>query len=114
MGLELLAIEELSDSGKGFRILRLKGPILVSNLFEFQAMVRSNTSPGLILDLTDVPYIDSAGVGALVGAYVKHQKDGRSLGLVGASDRIRNTLRITQVESFFRYFDSAAAAQNAA
>ena len=111
---EPLAIEELADSGKGYRILRLKGPILISNLFDFQARVRSNTSGALILDLTDVPYADSAGVGVLVGAYVTHQKDGRSLALVGVNSRVRNTLSITHVESFFRFFDSLAAAETAA
>jgi anti-sigma B factor antagonist len=56
----------------------------MSTLFEFQATVRANTSRALIIDLTDVPYVDSGGIGALVGAYVRHQKEGYSLALVGA------------------------------
>jgi anti-sigma B factor antagonist len=36
-------------------------------------------SRALIIDLTNVPYVDSAGIGALVGAYVRHQKEGYSL-----------------------------------
>ena len=35
----------------------------------------------LIIDLSNVPYVDSAGVGALVGAYVTRQNGGRSLAL---------------------------------
>ena len=67
-----------------------------------------------ILDLTAVPYIDSAGIGVLVGAYVSHQKDGRTLALAGVCERIHNSLKVTQVESFFRFFDSPADAEAAA
>jgi anti-sigma B factor antagonist len=111
---EPLVIEENANPENGVRILRLKGPIVISNLFDFQNRVRSSTARALILDMTDVPYVDSAGVGVLVGAYVTHQKDGRSLALAGVSDRVRGTLSVTQVESFFRFFDSVAAAEQAA
>jgi anti-sigma B factor antagonist len=108
---EPLSIEDRPGNGNNSRVLRLKGPILISNLFDFQARVRSNTARFLVLDLTDVPYIDSAGIGALVGAYVNHQKDGRKLALVGVSERIQNSLKVTRVESFFQLFDSVDAAE---
>lgn len=96
------------------RVLCLKGPLTISNLFDFQARVRSNNLPALILDLSGVPYIDSAGIGALVGAYVSQQRNGRSLALVGVSERLHNALKITQVESLFQLFDSLPAAEAAA
>ena len=68
----------------------------------------------LIVDFTKVPYVDSAGIGALVGAYVTHQKDGRSLFLVGVRNRIHNALQVTRVETFFRFFDTLADAESAA
>src|SRR5262249_42906372 len=111
---ESLTIDDLHTDEKRSRILRLHGPITISNLFDFQTRVRSNTSRSLILDLSDVPYIDSAGIGALVGAYVNHSKDKRSLALVGVSERVLNALKITHVDTFFRLFDSLAAAEEAA
>ena len=74
-------------------------------------MVRGSKAPTLILDLTEVPYIDSAGIGALVGAYVNHQKEGRRLALVGVTQRVRNTMQVTHVEQFFPFYDTVAAAQ---
>jgi anti-sigma B factor antagonist len=65
------------------------------------------------MDFSGVPYVDSAGIGALVGAYVTRQKNGRSLSLVGVSERIHNTFKITRVEEFFRFFDSVSAAEDA-
>jgi anti-sigma B factor antagonist len=106
---EPLAIEDLAMQD-GKRLLRLKGPILISNLFDFQARVRSNTSQALYLDLTEVPYVDSAAIGALVGAQVSHQKGGRTLALVGVCERVHHALQITNVESLFRFYDSMDAA----
>ena len=111
---EPLVIEDLAGPQEGQRILRLKGPIVINNLFDFQAKVRADSSRSLIIDFTQVPYIDSAGVGALVGAYVTHQKDGRSLSLVGVCDRIRNALQVTRVEPFFRFYNSLAEAEQGA
>ena len=110
---EPLQIEDLSGLPDGQRVLRLKGPVTLSNFFEFQSLVRGNTSAHLILDLGGVPYMDSAGIGALVGAYVNHQKEGRSLALVGVSDRVRGAMQVTRVEQFFKFYDSQMAAQDA-
>lgn len=93
--------------------MRLRGPVLISNFFQFQSLVRGSTAPSMILDLTDVPYIDSAGIGALVGAYVTHEKQGRKLALVGVTQRVRNTMQVTRVEQFFRFFGTMAEAQSA-
>jgi anti-sigma B factor antagonist len=111
---EPLVIEDLSGPKEGQRILRLSGPLVIATLFDFQAKVRANSSPALIIDFTNVPYVDSAGIGALVGAYVTHQKDGRSLALVGVSDRVHSALQVTRVEQFFRFFSTVAEAENAA
>jgi anti-sigma B factor antagonist len=110
---ESLHIEDIAGLPDGQRVLRLTGPVTLSNFFQFQSLVRGNTSRHLILDLAGVPYMDSAGIGALVGAYVNHQKEGRSLALVGITDRVRGSLQVTRVEQFFQFYDSQSAAQDA-
>ncbi len=109
-----LTIEDIPGSREGIRILRLSGPLTLSNLFGFQAKLRADNSRALILDFTNVPLADSAGIGALVGAYVTRQKDGRSLGLVGVNQRIHNALEVTRVENFFRFYGTVAEAEQAA
>ncbi len=109
-----LQIEEVPASREGIQVWRLSGPLSLTNVFSFQAKLRADTSRGLILDFTNVPLADSAGIGALVGAYVSRQKDGRSLGLVGVNQRIHQALQVTRVEDFFRYFDTVAEAEQAA
>jgi len=109
-----LAIESISGSKEGIRILRLTGPLTLANVFGFQSAVRGDQSRGLILDFTAVPLADSAGIGALVGAYVSRQHDGRTLGLVGVNQRIHAALEVTRVQNFFKFFESVAEAERAA
>jgi anti-sigma B factor antagonist len=101
---EPLRIEDLGINN-GTHALRLVGPLTISTLFEFQNTVRTSAG-NLVVDMTQVPYIDSAGVGALVGAYVRRNKDGHTLTLAGVNDRVRAILKGTRVEQFFTYVDS--------
>ena len=106
MSSEPLQIVELKGSAEGTCIFQLSGPLILANLFGFQAKVREDSSAVLILDFTSVPLIDSAGIGALVGAYVNRQKDGRRLGLAGVNKRVHDALEITRVESLFKFYNS--------
>ena len=109
-----LQIDEIPGSKEGTRVLRLTGPLTLSNVFGFQSKVRSDTSRALILDFSSVPLADSAGIGAMVGAYVTRQNSGRSLGLVGVNQRIHQALGVTRVEHFFQFFDTVDDAEKAA
>lgn len=108
-----LVIEDIPGPKDGQRILRLTGPLTMSTLFDFQSRVRTDNSRVLMLDFANVPYVDSAGIGALVGAYVTHQKDGRSLFLIRVNERVLNALKVTRVEQFFQFVDSVEAAEQA-
>jgi len=103
----------MSGTREGHRILRLTGPLTLTNLFTFQAMVRAETAPVTVIEMTEVPYIDSAGIGSLMGAYVSRQKDGRSLALVGVNQRVQNAMTITNVYQFFSVFPTVAEAESA-
>ncbi len=114
MSAESLHIEEVSGSREGIRIFRLDGPLVIANLSNFQSKLRTDTSQALILDFTSVPYIDSASIGALVGAHVNRQKGKRSLGLVGVNQRIRQAFEVTRIESLLQFYDSVVEAEKAA
>jgi anti-sigma B factor antagonist len=108
-----LRVENIAGSLDGCQILRLTGPLTLANLFGFQNVLRAEKARATIIDLTSVPYIDSAGIGALLGAHVSRQKEGRSLALVGVNQRVKNALEITHVWQFFSVFPSVAEAQSA-
>jgi len=108
-----LVIEDIPGPKEGQRILRLTGPLTMTTLFDFQSRVRADNSQALLLDFSNVPYVDSAAIGAMVGAYVTHQKDGHSLHLIGVNDRVHSALKVTRVEQFFHFVDSVSAAEQA-
>ena len=95
-----LEIERIEDV-PGATVLRVHGPLLLGNFFPLQNMVRADNAPLLILDLSDMPYIDSAGIGCLVGAHVSRENSGRKLILVGANDRLQTSLKVTKVDNLF-------------
>lgn len=104
---ETLTIESLPGPGNGQRLLRLSGPIVLTTFFEFQRVIREDGSLLLILDFNGVPYVDSAGIGALTMGYVHRQKDQRKMLLVGVSPRVRTALQVTKVDQFFEFADQA-------
>ncbi len=106
-----LRIEESTINGE--RVLRLNGPLTLNNIFQFQTMVRADRCCSLIIDLTNVPYVDSAGIGSLVGAHVSRQSGG-TLTLVGVSPRVRDALQVTRLEQFLRIADTVEQAAAAA
>jgi anti-anti-sigma factor len=81
-------IESADGIRDGIRILRLSGPFTLGGLFDFQAIVRGMTDPVLIIDLTDVPYMDSASVGAVMSVHTSAQRHKRQYALVGVCERI--------------------------
>ncbi len=105
-------LEALDGSRQGHRILRLKGPLTLHTIFPFQEAVRADKATALILDLSGVSFVDSVGIGALVGAYVSRQRDGRKLALVGVGERVIASLRVSGLAQFFPSYPSVEVAEN--
>lgn len=60
----------------------------------------------LLLNLGQVPYVDSAGLGALVSAYTTVTREGGSLKLTNVTKRMQDLLSITKLLTVFDTFDS--------
>jgi anti-sigma B factor antagonist len=52
-------------------------------------------------DLNGVDYVDSAGLGALLGIYVSAQNDGCHLKLINVNPRVKDLLNMTHLTSVF-------------
>jgi len=106
-----LRIEKLSGSTPGVRVLKLDGPLTLSSSFELQSQVRADSQNDLIIDMSNVPYIDSMGIGCLVNGYVSHQNAKRKLSLAAVVDRVQMAMRVTHVDSLFPMYSNVAEAE---
>ncbi len=77
-----------------------------------------NKSRQIVLDLGGVTYMDSSGLGALVGLYASARNVGADIKLANLSPRLKDMLRITKLFTVFEVFeraeDAAAAFSKAA
>jgi anti-sigma B factor antagonist len=64
----------------------------------------------LLIDLSGVSYVDSAGLGELVQAYATAKNRGGALKLLGVTKRLRDLLVVTKLLTVFDTFDSEAEA----
>jgi anti-anti-sigma factor len=63
-------------------------------------------SKKILLNLSEMDYIDSNGLGELVQAYRESQRKGASLRLLKPQDRVAKTLRLTNLLPMFSVYDS--------
>ena len=91
-------------------VLDVKGKITLGEGDELlKDKVNSLVNQGhkkMVLNLADVPYLDSAGLGEVVRAYTTVSRQGGSLKLLGLTKRISDLLSITKLLTVFETFDS--------
>ncbi len=63
----------------------------------------------VLLNLGDVTYIDSSGIGELVGAYISFKKQGGELKLLNLTRRVHDLLQITRLYTVFEVYSDEAA-----
>ena len=93
-------------------ILDLKGKITLGEGDEalkdkINSLVQQNRRR-ILLNLADVPYIDSAGLGEVVRTYTTVSRQGGQLKLVNLTKRITDLLSITKLLTVFETFESEA------
>ncbi len=95
----------------GVRILRITGTLTLKTLFDFEGALRRETAPVTIVDLSAVPYIDSAAMGALLGFHVSCERNGRQYALAGVAQRVEAIFQVTHVDNILRRFPTVEDAE---
>jgi anti-sigma B factor antagonist len=91
-------------------VLDLKGKITLGEGDELlKDKVNSLVNQGhkkIVLNLAEVPYIDSAGLGEVVRTYTTVSRQGGSLKLLNLTKRITDLLSITKLLTVFETYES--------
>src|SRR5580704_11446031 len=98
-------------SGSEPRLITLTGVLTISTLFAFQDFAHADKSESLIVDMSGVPYIDSAGLGSLISAYVSREREARRLALAGVNDRVKMVMTVSGVDQLFQMYPSLSEAE---
>jgi len=80
-------------------VVRCSGRIVSSTSELLQGTVRPLIAENkrVVLDLTNVVYLDSSGLGSIVGLWVNSKKNNCDLKLIKLNDRIKELLRISHL-----------------
>ena len=101
----------------GVTIIDLSGRItLGEGSVVLRDTIRNSIGQGtkkILLNLGDVTYIDSSGIGELVSAYTSVRNQGGELKLLNLTKKVHDLLQITKLYTVFDVKDDEASAINA-
>lgn len=94
---------------KGIPILDISGTIILGSGSEELARkledLLQEKNPGVILNLENIDYIDSTGIGEMVGYLSKFENVSKKIVLLKPQERILKLLRITKLDKVFKVFE---------
>ncbi len=109
-----MALQIVEKESGGVTILALAGRVtLGEESNQLRSHIKEMLAGGakrLVLDLGNVSYIDSAGLGTLVAGYTSSQSQGAVMKLANLTKRFREQLNITKLVTVFDVYDSVEAA----
>jgi anti-sigma B factor antagonist len=104
MSEEIVKVLSFEIEGEGERaVVKCHGRLVAGTAEEFYQEVRQ-LMPGtklVIVDLKELTYVDSMGLGALVRLYVHARNQGSELKLLHLGKQLRNLLKMTNLISVF-------------
>jgi len=95
---------------QGFTILHLNGKIMggpeATEINDEINRLIDNKKTTIIIDLKNVDWMNSSGLGILIGAVHVLKSNNGILCLINVSDRIKNLLKITKLNTVFEIQDN--------
>jgi len=105
-----MALYIVTKDVSGVTVLSLSGRVTLGDESgQLRSAIKELLAQGknrLVLDLADVSYIDSAGLGTLVAAYTSARNEGGEIRLAGITKNFNELLNITKLVTIFNVHDS--------
>ncbi len=101
----------------GVTVLRVKGNLIGGpETFMVHDKVKqllAEKQMRMVIDLSDSAWINSAGLGVLIGCYTSAKNAGGDIKLTGISEKVKNLFIITKLITIFDVFESVREAVDA-
>ena len=98
-------LEIIEDEGEEGTLVRLRGRLSIDSSPAFRdrllALLRRQSPPGVIVDLTEVSYMDASGIATLVEGLKTARNRQTTLCLKGLQGRVRHLFEVTGLLTLF-------------
>lgn len=98
---------ERQSSGNGDQLLaRLSGKLSLETVHDFISTMRPEPAAHLVMDMSGLSFLDSAGVGALVSLFVSRRNQGKTLALAGLTPQGNAVMQVSGLLKLLPIFPS--------
>jgi anti-sigma B factor antagonist len=94
------------DGSNGSVVARLGGKLSLETVNEFITTMRPDPAPHLVLDMSGLSFLDSAGVGALVSLFVSRRNHGKTMALAGLTQQGVAVMQVSGLMKLIPIFPS--------
>jgi anti-sigma B factor antagonist len=105
-----LDLEKLPSSNGTTLVTRLNGKLSLETVHNFIQTLRPEPAAHLVLDMSGVTFLDSAGVGALVSLFVHRRNVGKSFAIAGLTQQGMAVLQVAGLVKLLPNFPTVEAA----
>ncbi len=109
-----MSIRMTNSEVDGVSVVELDGRIVLgeesNSLGEKLKSLIAEGKKKIVLNMADIKYIDSAGLGTLVAAHLSAKTQGASVRLCHLGNKFHEILQVTQLLTIFDVYDTEAAA----
>ena len=108
-----LELRQGQDNGTGSIVTRLNGKLSLETVNSFLQTLRQEQAKHVVLDMSGVSFLDSAGVGALVSLFITRRHAGKTLALANLTKQAMAVLQLSGILKLIPNYPTAEAAANA-
>jgi anti-sigma B factor antagonist len=106
-----LKLQMVDGARPGEKIMVLEGVLNAETAFQFRDSVRNGEPSTLVVDMSRVRYVDSSGLGVIIGAYASYERNCRRFLLAGMTDRVWELFRTCKINDVFTRYATVADAE---
>ena len=107
---------DITTYAENTAIVHVNGKIIGATVTQFRNEIEQQLQHGsnnLIIDLTDVPLLDSTALGVIIITLQVLQRSGGKLVLLNPQKAVSSVLEVTRLTSILEVYESEEAARNA-
>jgi len=112
MAMYKLDVLKLPVSTENLAIYQLKGKLSLETVNEFLPASRAESARNVVLDMSEVNFLDSAGIGSLVSLFVSRRNQGKTFSLAALGPQAQAVVIVAGLQnllSIYKTVDEAVA-----